>query len=131
MDKIKNIIDMCILYSINFNIDYFLINFYGINEISINEQYYIDKMNLLRNDFVSFWLSLDENNKEKFIKLVKDHKNDKTEYKLKYVDKLCLRVEDNKQYLMFINNNVDSYEDENSNDDNSNSENSNDDNSYN
>jgi hypothetical protein len=42
-----------------------------------------------------------------------------------------LRVEDNKQYLMFINNNVDSYEDENSNDDNSNSENSNDDNSYN
>lgn len=76
-------------------------------------------MNLLRNDFASFWLSLDDNNKQKFIKLVKNHKNDKTEYKLKYVDKLCMRVENNKQYLMFINNNVDSYENENSNDDNS------------
>jgi hypothetical protein len=35
--------------------------------------------------------------------LVKDHKN---EYKLKYVDKICIRVENNKEYLIFINNNV-------------------------
>lgn len=39
--------------------------------------------------------------------LVKDHKNDKNEYNLKYIDKLCIRVENNKEYLMFINNNVD------------------------
>jgi hypothetical protein len=107
MNKIINVIDMCIIYSKNFNIDYFLINFYGINEISKNKQYYIDKLNLLRNDFTSFWLSLDDDNKEKFIMLVKDQKNDKNEYKLKYVDKLCIRVENNKEYLMFINNNAD------------------------
>jgi hypothetical protein len=107
MNKIINVIDMCILYSRNFNIDYFLIKFYDISEISINKQYYIDKLNLLRNDFTSFWLSLDDDNKEKFIMLVKDHKNDKNEYNLKYIDKLCIRVENNKEYLMFINNNVD------------------------
>ena len=86
---------------------YIFKKFYGINEISINKQYYIDKLNLLRNDFISFWLSLDDDNKEKFIMLVKNHKNDKNEYKIKYVDKLCIRVENNKEYLMFINNNVD------------------------
>jgi hypothetical protein len=104
MNKIINVMDSCILYSRNFDIDYFLGKFYGIKQISVNEQYYIDKVNLLKNDFTSFWLSLDDENKEKFIKLVKNYKDDKKEYKIMYVDKICMRYENNNQTLMFINN---------------------------
>ena len=104
MNKIINVMDSCILYSRNFDIDYFLGKFYGIKQISVNEQYYIDKVNLLKNEFTSFWLSLDDENKEKFIKLVKNYKDDKKEYKIKYVDKICMRYENNNQTLMFINN---------------------------
>jgi len=104
MNKIINVMDNCILYSRNFDIDYFLGKFYGIKQISVNEQYYIDKVNLLKNDFTSFWLSLDDENKEKFIKLVKNYKDDKKEYKIMYVDKICMRYENNNQTLMFINN---------------------------
>jgi len=104
MNKIINVMDSCILYSRNFDIDYFLGKFYGIKQLSVNEQYYIDKVNLLKNDFTSFWLSLDDENKEKFIKLVKNYKDDKKEYKIKYVDKICMRYENNNQTLMFINN---------------------------
>jgi hypothetical protein len=111
MSKIINVMDMCILYSRNFNIDYFLGKFYGIKQISVNEQYYIDKVNLLKNDFTSFWLSLDDENKEKFIKLVKNYKDDKKEYKINYVDKICMRYENNRQTLMFINNRYNRYDD--------------------
>jgi hypothetical protein len=37
MSKIIDVMDMCILYSRNFDIDYFLTKFYGIKEISVND----------------------------------------------------------------------------------------------
>jgi hypothetical protein len=106
MSKIIDVMDMCILYSRNFDIDYFLTKFYGIKEISVNDQYYIDKVNLLRNDFTSFWLSLDNKNKERFVKLVKDYRDNKKEYKINYIHKICMVWENNKEILMFINNNI-------------------------
>ena len=106
MNKLINNIDMCILFSQNFNIDYFLIKFYGITKISVKDQYYIDKINLLRNDFTQFWISLDNDNKNKFIQLVINHAKDKDKnlHKINYIDKLCLQCENNKQYLIFIKN---------------------------
>ena len=94
----------------------FFVKFYGIKQISVNEQYYIDKVNLLKNDFTSFWLSLDDENKEKFIKLVKNYKDDKKEYKINYVDKIYMRYENNRQTLMFINNRYDDIEEEDNDD---------------
>jgi hypothetical protein len=71
-----NIMDVCNLYSKKFNNDYFLENFYGITQKTTIEQYYIDKLNLLRNDFPTFWLSLDTLNKKKFMDVIKYYEND-------------------------------------------------------
>jgi len=70
--------DVCNLYSKKFNNDYFLENFYGITQKTTIEQYYIDKLNLLRNDFPTFWLSLDTFNKKKFMDVIKYYDNEDT-----------------------------------------------------
>jgi len=73
-----NIMDVCNLYSKKFNNDYFLENFYGITQKTNIERYYIDKLNLLRNDFPTFWLSLDTLNKKKFMDVIKYYENEDT-----------------------------------------------------
>ena len=63
-------LDRCIRYSINFNPSEFIYDFFGKTKITKYDMYELDKVKQLRTDFLNFWLSLDNENKTKFINIV-------------------------------------------------------------
>jgi hypothetical protein len=79
MDYIE-IIDKCLKYSHNFDPSHFIYFFFGKTEITKYDMYIIEKIQLLRQDFKSFWLSLDEKNKMKFISMITDDVDKDTFY---------------------------------------------------
>jgi hypothetical protein len=62
--------DNCIRYSKNFSPSEFVFDFFEKTEITKYEMYEIDKIRQLRYEFPNFWLSLDNDNKIKFINIV-------------------------------------------------------------
>lgn len=64
------LINKCISYSINFNAVEFIYDFFGKTKITQYDMYEMEKVKQLRTDFPRFWMSLDDNNKAKFINIV-------------------------------------------------------------
>lgn len=61
-----------------FNVSYenFANDMYNVNDsIKLSHKYYTDKYTLLTTDFLNYWAGLDENNRDKFTKII-----------LKYID---------------------------------------------
>ena len=72
MNDYIEVMDECLKYSLNFDPSHFIYFYFGKSEITVNDMYIIDKIRLLRNDFINFWFSLDTKNKMKFICMVTD-----------------------------------------------------------
>lgn len=83
----STIIDMdkCVYYVNNFDINEFVFNFFGKEEVFSYDHSIKKKIKLLQTDFINFWLSLDDINKVKFIKVVNDYEiNKDKQYKVKF-----------------------------------------------
>jgi len=116
------ILDKFCNYVLNIDVNQFIVEFYGLN----NPSYYdllnsINKVNLLINEPLSFWLNLDEDNKNKFITMLENYDSNKT-FELILPDNYNLgyRYEyGNKYYQLFrIKNHNDSDDNYDSSDDN-------------
>lgn len=59
-------LDDYLKYSKRFDVQQFIILFFQKDKILNNDHQIIDKINLLRYDFASFWLSLDNTQKQLF-----------------------------------------------------------------
>jgi len=94
------ILDKCIKYLLNYDTDDFIYRFFDINKITITDSYIIDKINLLNNDFPRFWLSLDDDNKNKFIEIISNQDNNK--YKIKKPKNLVYTYDNGKKNYKFI-----------------------------
>ena len=70
MENNINLMDNCIRYSKNFSASEFVFDFFGKTEITKYEMYEIEKIMQLRYEFSNFWLSLDNDNKIKFINII-------------------------------------------------------------
>ena len=47
--------------------------YFDKSEITIYDMYIIDKIRLLRTDFINFWFSLDNNNKIRFVSMITNY----------------------------------------------------------
>jgi hypothetical protein len=99
MDNI-NILDKCFKYLLNYDTDNFIYRFFDIKKITITDTYIIEKINLLNNDFPRFWLSLDDENKLKFIEIIEN--KDETKYNIKKPKNLMYTYENGKKIYKFI-----------------------------
>ena len=88
MAEFIKVIDECLLYSLNFDYSHFIYFFFGKTKITQYDMYIIEQVKLLRNDFVKFWLNLDDSNKNKFINIVMD--NNSTYPKIKIPSNIIL-----------------------------------------
>ena len=101
--ELVNNIDKIMYYINNLNINELLINFYDKKELTMHDTYYIEKINMLTSDFLSFWISLDEENKNKFINVVINYKNNKNkEYNVNMKCKLRTEFNNGKPYLIML-----------------------------
>jgi hypothetical protein len=73
MNDCIEIMDECLQYSINFDPSHFIYFYFDKSEITIYDMYIIDKIRLLRTDFINFWFSLDNNNKIRFVSMVTNY----------------------------------------------------------
>lgn len=79
MDYIE-VMDECLRYSQNFDPSHFIYFFFNKTEITGSDMYIIEKVHELRKDFISFWFSLDDKNKMRFICMVTDDVDKDTFY---------------------------------------------------
>lgn len=94
------LIDSITYYIKNLDINHFIFNFFGKKKITQVDYYIIEKINQLQQDFPSFWLSLDDDNKQLFIKVIQlDNHN--TIPKVKFPKNLNLVYSNGKQLFEF------------------------------
>lgn len=79
MDYIE-VMDECLRYSQSFDPSHFIYFFFNKTEITSSDMYIIEKVHELRKDFISFWFSLDDKNKMRFICMVTDDVDKDTFY---------------------------------------------------
>ena len=94
------ILDKCFKYLLNYDTEDFIYRFFDMKKITINDWYIIDKINLLNNDFPRFWLSLDDENKIKFIEII-ENQND-IKYNIKKPKNLVYTYENGKKIYKLI-----------------------------
>jgi hypothetical protein len=101
--KNREFIDQVANYINNLNINEFLVNFYEKHEITIYDEYYINKINELKYNFINFWISLDKKNKKKFIELINNSENNKGKcYSVKQNCKIRTEFIEGKPHLVLV-----------------------------
>ena len=91
------LLDKCIDYIKYMDINDFVYRFYKISKVE--DDYILNKLNLLFNDFIIFWSSLDNNNKINFIKVIETYDKNK-KYKVKFPRNMITIVENGKMMLV-------------------------------
>lgn len=79
------------------DINDFVYRFYKTSKVE--DDYILNKLNLLFNDFIIFWSSLDNNNKINFIKVIETYDKNK-KYKVKFPRNMITIVENGKMMLV-------------------------------
>ena len=92
-----NILDKCASYIQNIDINDFVYRFY--NTSKVQDDYILDKINLLRYDLLSFWLGLDHESKEQFIKVIETYDKNK-KYKVKFPRNMVTIIDNGKIMLV-------------------------------
>jgi len=91
------LLDKCIDYINELDIDDFVYRFYKTSKVE--DDYILNKLNLLKYNFTRFWSSLDKNNKINFIKVIETYDKDK-KYKVKFPRNMVTIVDDGKLMLV-------------------------------
>ena len=96
-----DILDICSKYLLNYDINDFIYRFFDINEITIFDSSIIEKINLLNNDFPRFWLSLEDEEKKKFMLIILNENKNEEKYKIKYPDNFVYSYNNGKKNNYF------------------------------
>lgn len=71
-----NLIDMIASFEFNTTFEYFILKVYGKSKISRYElDYYSEKFQLMRHNFMQYWCNLDASNKVSFLNACKEYSN--------------------------------------------------------
>jgi hypothetical protein len=89
--------DKLIDYVNNGDINDLVYRFYGTNKIE--DDYILDKINLLKSDLLSYWRGLDSSNKIRFVEVVNSYDKSK-KYKVKYPKNMVTVIENGRACLI-------------------------------
>ena len=92
------LLDKCMDYVNNFDINDFVYRFYKTS--NVQDDYILDKINILRYDFILFWRGLDNNSKIRFVEVINSYDQNK-KYKVKFPNNMITIIEEGRiKYIL-------------------------------